>query len=233
MKGCKVSDKNTSETRILEEQFEKEKNDILCGFLKEKEIIEVMHTEEMTALAKKFEQEKDFMRSQFELEMKNLLKGFQTQQVEKEREQVLSETNEWSEKSTKKTELEERDLEIQCKKERMKLRLEFEEIIAAKNEEIKILRRKLLSEGNEENALSRNSPDNDVYIKRTEHEEELRRFTETFETEKLELQRKSDREKADLVQVFANQTERMNAKFDEQKKKMHEDQQKEYSAMRF
>ncbi|XP_074633852.1 uncharacterized protein LOC141892453 isoform X1 [Acropora palmata] len=227
MKGCKVSDKNTSETRMLEEQFEKEKNDILCGFLKEKEIIEVMHTEEMTALAKKFEQEKDFMRSQFELEMKNLLKGFQTQQVEKEREQVLSETNEWSEISTKKTELEERDLEIQCKKERMKLRLEFEEIIAAKNEEIKILRRKLLSEGNEENALSRNSPDNDVYIKRTEHEEELRRFTETFETEKLELQRKCDREKADLVQVFANQTERMNAKFDEQKKKMHEDQQKE------
>ena len=91
MEGCKVSDKNTSETRMLEEQFEKEKNDILCGFLKEKEIIEVMHTEEMTALAKKFEQEKDFMRSQFELEMKNLLKGFQTQQVEKEREQVLSE----------------------------------------------------------------------------------------------------------------------------------------------
>ena len=227
MEGCKVSDKNTSETRMLEEQFDKEKNDILCGFLKEKEIIEAMHTEEITALAKKFEQEKDFMRRQFELEMKNLLQGFQTQQVEKEREQVLRETNEWSEKSTKKTALEERDLEIQCKKERMKLRFEFEEIIAAKNEEIKILRRKLLSEGNEENALSRNSPDNDVYIKRTEHEEELRRFTETFETEKLELQRKCDREKADLVQFFANQTEQMNAKFDEQKKKMHEDQQKE------
>lgn len=227
MENCEVSDKNTLETRLLEERFDKEKNDIICGFLKEKEIIEVMHTEEMTELAMKFEQEKDFMRRQFELEMKNLLQGFQTEQVEKESEQVLCETNEWNEKSTKKMACEERDLGTQYKKERMKLRLEFEEIIAAKNEEIKILRRKLLSEGNEENVLSRISPDNDVYIKKTEHEEELRRFAETFETEKLELQRKCDREKADLVQVFANQTEQMNAKFDEQKKKIHEDLQKE------
>ena len=75
----------------LAQKFASEKNDIVCGFLKEKEIIGMMHQEEVNKLIGKFEQEKESMRNDFELEKKDLLQGFHSQQVEKinefEREQ--------------------------------------------------------------------------------------------------------------------------------------------------
>ena len=217
MEELKVSE----ETIALVEQFAKEKNDIICGFLKEKEIMETMHKDEMKELVATFELEKDFIRKKFELEKRDLL------QVEKQSQHDLCERKDLEGKSTKEVASEERKAEIRYKEEKVKIRHEFEQVIAAKNEEIKILRRTLLREEHKQNRLARNSPDNDVYIKRTEHKEEIRSFAENFKTEKLELQRKLDREKAQLVQVFANQTELMSANFDEEKKRMQEEHQKE------
>ena len=221
-----VSDANNNDAKRLAEQFAKEKNDIVCGFLKEKEIIEMMHKEEVNELVDKYEREKESMRREFELEKENLLQGFHKQQVEKlnefERERENLKT-----KSTKNFEAKERNVEMKYKEKSLQMRREYEQIIAEKNEEIKMLRRELLRVEHQENRIARESPDNDVYIKRIEHEEELRRFSENFEIEKLELERKFDREKAEMVQVFTNQTERMNANFDNVKQRMQEDHEKE------
>ncbi|XP_022794323.1 trichohyalin-like [Stylophora pistillata] len=107
------------------------------------------------------------------------------------------------------------------------MRREFEDVIADKNEEIKMLRRDLLRMQKNGDSLPRTSPDCDVYIKRTEHETELKRAKEEFDGEKLELERKSDREKAELVQVFTNQTERTNSYFQEERQRIQEDHRKE------
>ena len=226
MDELQVSNKNTIDAKTLAEQFAKEKTDIICGFLKEKEIIEIMHKEEISELVDKFEQEKDFMRRQFELEREDLLQGFEIQQV-KEQNRFQREQNNLETKTSKEFECKERNAEMKYKAERLKMRQEYEVVIAEKNEEIKTLRRELLRLEHQDNRLARSSPDNDIYIKRTEHEEKLRCSAENFETEKLDLQRKFDREKAELVHVFADQTERMNANFDHVKKRMQEDQKKE------
>ena len=226
MDELEVSNKNTIDAKTLAEQFAKEKADIICGFLKEKEIIEIMHNEEISELVDKFEQEKDFMRRQFELEREDLLQGFQIQQVE-EQNKFQREQNNLETKTSKEFECKERNTEMKYKAERLKMRQEYEVIIAEKNEEIKTLRRELLRLEHQDNRLARTSPDSDIYIKRTEHEEKLRCSAEEFETEKLDLQRKFDREKAELVHGFADQTERMNAHFDHLKEKMQEDHDKE------
>ena len=226
MEELEASNANTNDVKRLTEQFAKEKNDIVCGFLKEKELIEMMHSEEVNGLVAKYEQEKEFMRRQFESEKEDLLQGFQTQQVDKinefQRERENLET-----KTIKKFQSKARNLEEKSKEERLKMRREYEEIIAEKNEEIKMLRRELLRVEHQENRLARNSPDDDIYITRIKHDEELGRIAENFESEKLELERKFDREKAELVQVFANQTERMNENFDRVKQRMKEDHEKE------
>lgn len=226
MDELQVSNKNTIDAKTLAEQFAKEKTDIICGFLKEKEIIEIMHKEELSELVDKFEQEKDFMRRQFELEREDLLQGFQIQQV-KEQNRFQREQNNLETKTSKEFECKERNAEMKYKAERLKMRQEYEVVIAEKNEEIKTLRRELLRLEHQDNRLARSSPDSDIYIKRTEHEEKLRCSAENFETEKFDLQRKFDREKAELVHVFADQTERMNANFDHVKKRMQEDHEKE------
>ena len=210
----------------LVKKFAMEKNDIVCGFLKEKEMIEMMHQEEVNNLVEKFEQEKENMRNEFELEKKDLLQGFHTQQVEKinefEREQESLKA-----KHANEYHLKERKMEMKSKEEKTKIRREFEEIIAEKNEEIKMLRRELLRIQHNGDSCARTSPDGDVYIKRIEHEDELKRARENFDVEKLEVERKCDREKAELVQVFTNQTERMNANFEEERQRMQDDHQKE------
>ena len=226
MDELQVSNKNTIDAKTLAEQFAKEKTDIICGFLKEKEIIEIMHKEEISELVDIFEQEKDFMRRQFELEREDLLEGFQIQQV-KEQNRFQREQNNLETKTSKEFECKERNADMKYKAERLKMRQEYEVVIAEKNEEIKTLRRELLRLEHQDNRLARSSPDNDIYIRRTEHEEKLRCSAENFETEKLDFQRKFDREKAELVHVFADQTERMNANFDHVKKRMQEDHEKE------
>lgn len=224
MEELDASDGNVAEA--LAKEFAKEKNDIVCGFLKEKEIIEMMHKEEVNDLVEKFEHEKEYIRKEFELEKEDLLQRFQAQQVEKinefQRERENMET-----KQTKDCESAERTLEMKYKGEKLEMRRQYENVIAEKNEEINMLRRELLRVQYQGGNLSRTSPDNDIYIKRTEHEDELRRIRNDFEIEKLELERKCDREKAELVQVFANQAERMNANFDQEKQRIEQDHQKE------
>ena len=220
-----MEDENNIDVNLAE-QFAKEKNDIVCGFLKEKEIIEIIHKEEVNDIVAKYEQEKECIRREFELEKEDLLQGFQTQQVEKlnafQREQEKLES-----KTAKKSQSRERNIEMKYKEERLKIRQEYEEIIAEKNEEIKILRRELLRVEHQENRVVRHSPDNDFYITRMKSDEELRRLADEFETEKSELERKFDRAKAQLVQDFLNQTERMNANFEHVKQRMQEDHKKE------
>lgn len=210
----------------LAQKFASEKNDIVCGFLKEKEIIGMMHQEEVNKLVEKFEQEKESMRNDFELEKKDLLQEFHSQQVEKinefEREQESLKA-----KHANEYHLKERKIEIKFKEEKSKMRREFEDVIADKNEEIKMLRRDFLRMQKNGDGFTRTSPDCDVYIKRIEHENELKRAREEFDNEKLELERKSDREKAELVQVFTNQTERTNSYFQEERQRIQEDHQKE------
>lgn len=58
---------------IFFKEFVEEKNDIICGFFKEKEIIELMYWEEMNDLVKKFEEEKEYLWYEFELEKEDLL----------------------------------------------------------------------------------------------------------------------------------------------------------------
>ncbi|KAL9987735.1 hypothetical protein ACROYT_G002089 [Oculina patagonica] len=223
MEEFEASNVNTADTLVKE--FAKEKNDIVCGFLKEKEIIEMMHKEEVNDLIKKFEQEKEYMRNEFELEKQDLLQGFQTQQVEKTNE-FQREREKMEAKQAKDCQSLERTTETKYKEEKLKMRRQYEEVIAEKNEEIKMLRREMLR-AQHQGDLTRASPDNDIYISRIEHEDELRRVTNDFEMEKLELERKCDREKAELVQVFANQAERMNANFDQEKQGIQQDHQKE------
>ena len=210
----------------LAKEFAEEKNDIICGFLKEKEIIELMHREEMNDLVKKFEEEKEYLRHEFELEKEDLLQGFQKQQVEL-RNEFQREREKIETKQAKDRQSFERTLQMKYKDEKLKMRQEYEEVIAEKNEELKMLRRELLRAQHQGDGLTRSSPDDDVYIKRSEHEDELRHASNNFEIEKLELERKCDRQKAEIVQVFANQAERMNANFDEEKQRMQQDHQKE------
>ena len=217
---------NGTAAETLAKEFAKEKNDIICGFLKEKEIIEMMHREEMNDLVVKFEEEKEYLRHEFELEKEDLLQGFQTQQVEK-RNEFQREREKIEAKQAKDYQSFERTLEMKYKDEKLKMRQEYEEVIAEKNEEIKMLRRELLRVQHQGEGLPRSSPDVDIYIKRIEHEDELRRASKNFEIEKLELERKCDREKAEIVQVFANQAERMNATFHEEKQTIEQDHQKE------
>lgn len=217
---------NGTAAEILAKEFVKEKNDIISGFLKEKEIIEMMHREEMNDLVQKFEEEKEYLQHEFKLEKEDLLQEFQAQQVEK-RNEFKREREKSEEKQAKDYQSFERTLEMKCKDEKLKMRQEYEGVIAEKNEEIKMLRRELLRVQHQGEGLSRCSPDKDVYIKRIEHEEELRRASNNFEIEKLELERKCDREKAEIVQVFANQAERMNANFEEEKQTIQQDHQKE------
>lgn len=224
MEEFEASSATAAET--LAKEFAAEKNDIICGFLKEKEIIELMHREEMNDLVKKFEEEKEYLRHEFELEKEDLWQGCQKQQVEKRNEfQREREKNET--KQAKDRQSFERTLQMKYKDEKLKMRQEYEDVIAEKNEEIKMLRRELLRAQHQGDGLTRSSPDDDIYIKRSEHEDELRRASNNFEFEKLELERKCDRQKAEIVQVFANQAERMNANFDEEKQRMQQDHQKE------
>ena len=210
----------------LATKFAEEKNDIICGFLKEKEIIGLMHREEMNDLVKKSEEDKEYLRHEFELEKEDLLQGFQKQQVETknefQREREKIETKQANDRKSFES-----SLQMKYKDEKLKMRQEYEEVIAEKNEEIKMLRRELLRAQHQGDGLTRSSPDDDIYIKRSQHEDELRRASNNFEIEKLELERKCDRQKAEIVQVFANQAERMNANFDEEKQRMQQDHQKE------
>ena len=224
MEEFEASNGNAAET--LAKEFAKEKNDIVCGFLKEKELIEMMHKEEVNNLIQKFEQDKESMRNEFELEKEDLLQGFQTQQVEKINE-FQREREKMEAKQAKDCQSLETTKEMKYKEEQLKMRREYEEVIAEKNEEIKTLRRELLRAQHQGGDVTRASPDNDIYIKRIEHEDELRRISDDFEIEKLEIERKCDREKAELVQVFANQAERMNANFDDEKQRIQQDHQKE------
>ena len=224
MEEFEASSGTAAET--LAKEFAKEKNDIICGFLKEKEIIELMHREEMNDLVVKFEEEKEYLRHEFELEKEDLLQGFQKQQVEK-RNEFQREREQIGTKQAKDRQSLERTVEMKYKDEKLKMRQEYEKVIAEKNEEIKMLRRELQRVQHQGDGLNRSSPDDDIYIKRIEHEDELRRASNVFEIEKLELERKCDREKAEIVQVFANQAERMNASFDEEKQRMQQDHQKE------
>ena len=224
MEEFEASSATAAET--LAKEFAEEKNDIICGFLKEKEIIELMHREEMIDLVKKFEEEKEYLRHEFELEKEGLLQGFQKQQVEK-RNEFQCEREKVETKQAKDRQSFERTLQMKYKDEKLKMRQEYEDVIAEKNEEIKMLRRELLRTQHQGGGLTRSSPDGDIYIKRSEHEDELRRASNNFEIEKLELERKCDRQKAEIVQVFANQAERMNANFDEEKQRMQQDHQKE------
>ncbi|KAJ7376242.1 hypothetical protein OS493_035903 [Desmophyllum pertusum] len=171
--------------------------EISAAFTEEKEIIEMMHREEVNDLIAKFEEDKEYMRNEFEFEKEDLLQGFQTQQVEKINE-FQHERENMEAKQAKDRRLIERTLEMKYKEEK-----------------------------HDGDGLTRSSPDNDIYIKRIEHEDELRRVSDNFEIEKLELERKSDREKAELVQVFTNQAERMNANYDEEKNRIQLDHQKE------
>ena len=225
MEGFDASNENV-EVELQRQQFVKEKNDIVCGFLKEKEIIEIMHKEEVDDLVTRHEHEKELMRKEFQLEKQDLLQGFQKQQVENVNE-FKRERENYERKTAGDFQSRERNLEMKYKEEKLKMRREYEEIIAEKNEEIKMIRRELLRVEHQENLSVRHSPDSDVYITKIEHNEELKRLDEKFNVEKLELIREFDRDKAKLVQVFSNQAERMNSNFDHVKQRMQDDQEKE------
>ena len=225
MEGFDASNENV-EVELQRQQFVKEKNDIVCGFLKEKEIIEIMHKEEVDNLVARHEQETELMRKEFQLEKQDLLQGFQKQQVENVNE-FKRERENYEGKTARDFQSRERNLEMKYKEEKLKMRREYEEIIAEKNEEIKMIRRELLRVEHQENLSVRHSPESDVYITKIEHNEELKRLAEKFNVEKLELVREFHRDKAKLVQVFSNQAERMNSNFDHVKQRMQEDQEKE------
>ena len=225
MEGFDASNENV-EVELQREQFVKEKNDIVCGFLKEKEIIEIMHKEEVDDLVARHEQETELMRNEFQLQKQDLLQGFQNQQVENVNE-FKRERENYERKTADNFQSRERNLEMKYKEEKLKMRREYEEIIAKKNEEIKMIRRELLRVEHQDNLSVRHSPDSDVYITKIEHNEELKRLAEKFNVEKLELVREFDRDKAKLVQVFSNQAERMNSNFDHVKQRMQDDQEKE------
>ena len=225
MEGFDASNENV-EVELQRQQFVQEKNDIVCGFLKEKEIIEIMHKEEVDDLVARHEQEKELMRKEFKLEKQDLLQGFQKQQVENVNE-FKREREIYERKIAGDFQSRERNLDMKYKEEKLRMRREYEEVIAEKNEEIKLIRRELLRVEHQENLSLRHSPDSDVYITKIEHNEELKRLAQKFNVEKLELVREFDRDKAKLVEVFSNQAERMNSNFDHVKQRMQDDQEKE------
>ena len=223
MHGDEASTENFHDRRNFVE-VAREKHDIVRGFLKEKEIIDVMHKEKINELKTEFEQEKHRMWREFELEKKELLEGFDKQQVKtmKEIPQEIFKTG-----SVQELQLKEIACKTKYKEDRVKMARDYEEILVERNEEIQMLRRELLGKEQLYNALCESCFGTVVYGNNSQLEDELRRASEKFEIENFELRRKFDREKAELVQSFADQTEKMNTTFEYEKARMQKHHNKE------
>ncbi|XP_032235546.2 uncharacterized protein LOC116617190 [Nematostella vectensis] len=192
------------------EELRKEKDDIVLGFIKEKEIIESLHQEEINTLYKRFEKEKIAIRDEF----KKRDSHSRQQQVPEER---LRDVNE-----TQKRQLEDSVLSLkeELQNERAKCD-DFKTTIAKKSLEIDrldhendILRSMCEMESPQERILNleieNKKLEKELNDTKNESELEFARMKDEHDFEKTEIERKHTRDKAELVTNLAKQANVLN-----------------------
>ncbi|KAK3732834.1 hypothetical protein QZH41_002834 [Actinostola sp. cb2023] len=206
--------------------LEKEREDVVLGFIREKEITEKVHQEELQELRTCYDEEFVALREEFMNEKENLLSETHSQQVEYDTLET-ERARENERKIMNKSEEGIKKSEERLRNEKRKLREEYESVIAHKTTEIEELFREncILRSKSDPHSFEDRNKDVEIVVNKLKGEIssskenyaiETQKLKDEFEFERSELERKHVREKAEFVK-------NLTVKFDKQ----HEDNELE------
>ena len=214
--------------------------DIVRGFIKEKELIESAHKEEVEELKSRFQDDKLKLRQELESEKEKLEAEFEAK-YEEEKSKLQYEAAKTREAIGKELHRKETRLIQQHKEEVRKLKREYEKIVQDKRNEIGKLSRdvqmyqqKALHHESAVDASLEMDALAEKYQRERElmtenHEQEVERLREEFQFKLAEHERELQREGANFVQMFGQDAEKLYMDFEAEKAKMkleHEEELK-------